>query len=88
MVHTREVSLTCRIKVRGYLESSWSDRLGGLTITTTSEGEGSTVTTLYGQLVDEAALAGVLSTLYDLGFSLVSVNRIESGDDEKTETTD
>ena len=88
MVYKCEASVTCRIKVKEYLDSSWSDRLGGLTITTTNEGDGPMVTTLYGQLVDEAALAGVLSTLYDLGFSLISVNCIEPGDDEKTETKD
>ena len=58
---------TYRIKISGYLDSSWSDRLGGMTIATRSKGEGPPVTTLSGELVDEAALAGVLTSLYDLG---------------------
>jgi hypothetical protein len=64
---------TYRIRVRGYLDSSWSDRLGGLTITPTSQGDEPVETTLYGQVVDQAALAGLLSALYDLHLPLVSV---------------
>ena len=53
-----------RIRVKGYLDSSWSDRLGGLDITTSSQEDvGPTVTTLRGDVLDQAALAGVLNTL-------------------------
>ena len=64
---------TYRIRVRGYLDSSWSDRLAGLTITPTGQGDESLETTLYGQVLDQAALAGVLSALYDLHLPLLSV---------------
>jgi hypothetical protein len=64
---------TYRIRVKGYLDSSWSDRLGGLTITPTGQGHEPVETTLYGQVLDQAALAGVLSALYDLHLSLLSV---------------
>jgi hypothetical protein len=33
------------------------------------------VTTLRGELIDQAALMGVLNTLYDLGFVLLKVER-------------
>jgi hypothetical protein len=66
---------TYRIKVHGYLDSSWSDRLGGMAITSKTKGDAPPVTTLSGELVDEAALAGVLSALYDLGYSLQSVKK-------------
>jgi hypothetical protein len=36
------------------------------------------MTTLSGELMDEAALAGVLSALYDLGYSLQSVKKIKT----------
>lgn len=62
-----------RIRVRGYLDSSWSDRLGGLTITPKSQRDEPMETTLYGQVIDQAALAGVLSALYDLHLPLLSV---------------
>jgi hypothetical protein len=64
---------TYRIRVSGYLDNSWSDRLGGLTITPKSQGDDFTETTLYGQVIDQAALAGVLSALYDLHLPLLSV---------------
>jgi hypothetical protein len=64
---------TYRIRVKGFLPGSWSDRLGGLAITTTSQDAEPTVTTLYGQVVDQAALAGVLSALYNMQLPLLSV---------------
>ena len=76
-VHTEfDAPGTYRIKVSGYLDPSWSGRLGGMTITTKSRGDEPTVSTLYGELADEAALAGVLNTLYDYGFSLQSVKKV------------
>ena len=62
-----------RIHVKGYLDSSWTDRLGGLTISPTSQGDGCVVTTLSGQLLDQAALFGVLIALYDMRLPLVYV---------------
>jgi hypothetical protein len=53
-----------RIRVKGILDQSWSGRLGGMTITMEQEDE-APVTTLYGRLLDQAALLGVLNTLYD-----------------------
>ena len=57
---------TYRIRVKGHLDSSWSDRLGSLEITTSSQEDGPTVTILRGELQDQAALAGVLSALYNI----------------------
>jgi hypothetical protein len=54
-----------RIRVKGYLDPSWSDRLGGMSITTSGEGDEGSVSTLAGQLLDQAALMGVLDTLYN-----------------------
>jgi hypothetical protein len=68
---------TYRIRVKGYLDSSWSDRLGGLAITTSGQGDEPAVTTLYGEVIDQAALAGVLSGLYNLQLPLPSVEYSE-----------
>jgi hypothetical protein len=73
-----------RIRVKGYLDSSWSDRLAGLTITQTGQGDESVETTLYGQVLDQAALAGVLSALYDLHLPLLSVEYLGEIKDEAT----
>ena len=67
-----------QIKVPGQIDESWSDWVGGLTITVSSEGEGPPVTTLAGCL-DQAALQGLLRRLYSLGLPLVSVICVEGG---------
>jgi len=54
-----------RIRVKGTLDPSCSDWLGGMNITTTGEGDEALVTTLVGRLGDQAALMGVLDTLYN-----------------------
>ncbi len=70
---------TYRICVGGYLDQNFSDRLGGLTITPMSQEDEKVVTTLYGQLVDQAALFGVLIGLYDMRLPLISVDWLEVG---------
>lgn len=62
----------CVIRVRGALSSDWSDRLGGMRITVIHAGR-HTITELVGRLADQAALHGALSTLYELGLPLLSV---------------
>jgi hypothetical protein len=64
---------TYRIEIQGSLDTSWSSRMGGMTITSTGPEEEPAVTALVGQLVDQAALLGVLNFLYDLSLPLISV---------------
>ena len=62
-----------RVCVCGYLEKSWSRRLGGMEIATAGrEGEELT-TTLDGWLANQAALLGVLNALYGMHLPLLSV---------------
>jgi hypothetical protein len=68
---------TYRIRVQGTLGSDWSDRLGGMTITTVAREGEPPVSTLCGQLVDQAALLGVLNALYDWLLPLLSVECLE-----------
>ncbi len=65
-----------RILIRGMLDASWSDRLGGMTISTAQLADGAATTVLSGELADQSALVGVLNTLHDFGLPLVSVERI------------
>ena len=60
------------ILVQGALESSYSDCLSGMAITIFETPDGP-CTTLAGVLIDQAALQGVLKTLYDLGLPVLSV---------------
>jgi hypothetical protein len=52
-----------RIRVQGFLDDNWSDRLGGMSVTTRKQGDHKQVTTLVGIMLDQATLAGVLNTL-------------------------
>ena len=61
------------IKVKGRLDSEWSNWFEGMTI---SYKKG--VTTMSGKVVDQAALHGLLIRIRDMGLKLISVNRIES----------
>jgi hypothetical protein len=64
---------TYRIKVQGYLDDSWSDRLAGMRITTSSQGD---LATLVGRLRDQAELSGVLNALYELHLPILSVEMV------------
>jgi hypothetical protein len=61
------------IRVIGALDENWSKRLGNLTITSTKMDDQQVITSLEGNLVDQAALFGVLMALYDLRLPLLSV---------------
>ncbi len=73
---TLEQPARYRISIQGQLDDSWSDYLGGLEIRRASAPPDSTVTILTGPLLDQAALMGVLNSLYGLGLPLLSVERI------------
>ena len=75
---TLDQSAAYQIKVPGFLDQSWSDWAGGMAITVESEGEGPSVTTLSGTVVDQAALQSLLRRLYSLGLPLISVNWVDA----------
>ena len=66
-------SATYRIVVEGYLDPSYSDRIAGMTISTTDRGNRKPLTTIVGRVRDQAELSGVLETLYSLHLTLVKV---------------
>ena len=72
------------IIIRGCLDASWSEQLGGMVISSELEADGSTLTVLTGPLVDQAALYGVLNALYGLGFALLSVERTPIEESDKS----
>ena len=67
-----------RIRVQDRLDPSWSGRLGDMTITVRQATGQEPVTTLTGEVTDQAALLGMLNTLYDMGFPLLKVERLGS----------
>ena len=66
-----------KIAVKGYLNSSWSDHFGDMTVSSEIAADGTVLTVLTGRLVDQAALFGVLDGLYGLGFPLVLVQCLD-----------
>jgi len=66
-----------RIRIQGYLDESWSERLGGLRITSSRLKDKRSITELVGQVRDQAELAGVLNTLYELHLTLQSVEYLD-----------
>ena len=58
-----------QIRLKEQLDSHWSAWFGGLTVTTEANGE----TLLTGEVVDQAALHGLLSKIRDLQLTLISV---------------
>ena len=59
------------IRVKGQVGPEWSEWFGGMTITCNETNE----TTLCGQVVDQAALYGILNKIQALGLTLLSVLR-------------
>ncbi|GHO73845.1 hypothetical protein KSD_16160 [Ktedonobacter sp. SOSP1-85] len=64
----------CHIYVKGHLDPSWQEWLGGLTIL---HDDATGTTLLTGTLLDQAALHGVLGTLRRLNLSLLSLETDE-----------
>ena len=71
------------IKVPGRLEEHWSEWLEGMTVQVESGDQGPTVTTLTGEVRDQAALQGLINRLYSMGLSLISVNLVPSSTEAK-----
>ena len=72
-----ETPSTYRIRIQGRLDSTWSARLGGMAVTAEPSADRPAVTVLAGHLADQAALSGVLNTLYDLHLPLLSVENLD-----------
>jgi hypothetical protein len=64
-----------QIRIKGQLDSLWTDWFEGMTITLEDNGD----TLLTGPVVDQAALHGLLKKVRDLGMPLVSVSPVEPG---------
>jgi hypothetical protein len=67
-----------RVNVLGRVDPSMSDLLGGMAISPDTAEAYPPVTTLEGELRDQAALAGVLNALYELHLTVLLVKRLET----------
>lgn len=58
------------IRIAGQLDAGWQAWFDDLCITPTDDGD----TVLHGEIVDQAALYGILKRINNLGLLLISVN--------------
>jgi hypothetical protein len=69
-----------RIRVRGELDPTMSERLEGMEIENTFRKDGRAESVLEGRLDDQSAFSGVLNTLYDLHLPVVSADCLGAAD--------
>jgi hypothetical protein len=69
---------TYRICIVGRLDKKYSDYCGGMTIEHEIVLSQYPVTILTGRMTDQAALIGVINSLYDFGYPLLSVECVEA----------
>lgn len=68
-----------RILIKGALDKAWEARMGGMSSCVLDSDQDATITQLVGELIDQAALFGVLNTLYSLRMPLISVSFLGKG---------
>ena len=78
--------LTYQIRIAGRPSENWSDWINGMDIQIEADTSGFIATDLTGT-VDQAALIGLLRQLYYLGFPLISVNCIQSQENDRDPPT-
>jgi hypothetical protein len=66
-----------QIILQGHLSGQWSDWFGGFTITLNVLGQ----TIQVGPVIDQAALHEVLKKIRDLGIVLISISRLDPGEE-------
>ena len=69
-----------KIRVRGHLEGSWSDRFGGMQISESRGTDEQPETILVGRVVDQAMLSGILNSLYEMHLPVLSAECVDSDD--------
>jgi hypothetical protein len=67
---------TYLIIVDGRIDSTWSDLLEGMKVSQVTLADYPHCTSLEGELIDQAALAGVMNALYEMHLTVISVKRL------------
>jgi len=68
-----------RIRVQGKLDSKWSGLLENMNITEVKKPDGEIESILVGRLEDQAALSGILNSLYEMHLAVLSTECLEKG---------
>jgi hypothetical protein len=67
-----------RITVNGGLDETWSERFG-MQVNVALDTDRCPVTTLTGEVLDQAMLLGVLNYIFDLGMPIIMVECLDTG---------
>lgn len=67
-----------RIRIQGILDKNWSDYCGGMTIKHVGDPRYAPMSILSGTLADQCALIGVLNSLHDIGYPILSVAYLDT----------
>ena len=68
-----------QIQLQGMISQHWLNYFDEMRISVEGE-DGTAITTLIGQIVDQAALQGMLQKIYTLGLVLLKVERMLKGE--------
>jgi hypothetical protein len=68
-----------RITIQGILDKNWSDYYGGMTIEHEGDPKHDAKSILLGRLPDQSALIGVLNSLHDIGYPILSAEYLQTG---------
>jgi hypothetical protein len=71
-----------QIRVEGRLNERWSDWFEEMAMGFERASDDTPITTLTGTVADQARLRGILSKLWDLNLTLISVTRIVTRESE------
>ena len=71
-----------RIRVQGILDPNWSEWLESMSIIAERHPNGCYSTVLTGRVVDQAALRGILTRIWDLNLDVISVTRVDREEDK------
>ena len=70
-----------QIKLQGQLDERWSDWLGNVAFSYEGRSEEFPTTVLTMTIADQAALRGILNSLWDLNLTLLSISRLDEASD-------
>jgi hypothetical protein len=65
-----------KIVVMGTIDEKWSDRIWGLQLSKTKDLDGKPTTTIIGKIQDQTALSGILTKIYEMHLTVISVNML------------
>ncbi len=71
------------IRLKGHLDQRWAARFESMGMSHACDG----TTILLGPVVDQAALYGLLRKVRDLGIPLISVNRLQLGQTDESDSS-